>query len=371
MRERSHTSYLLGLSLLVCLAASTGFAQEGDSGTFVVGTKEAPPFAMKDADGNWSGMSIELWDHIAGELGLEYELREYDLEGLLEAVRTGEVDAGVAALTATGKRELVMDFTHPFYNTGLGIAVAPLERESALWSGIKRFFSSQFLGALGLLAATLLVVGFLVWVVERKASPEQFGGSPFKGIWSGFWWAAVTMTTVGYGDKAPRTVAGRILALIWMFTAIVLIGSFIAAMSSALTVGQLESPIRGPEDLVRARVATVSGSTSEIYLRDSRIPFRRYDSLRDALDAVRGGKEDAAVYDAPLLQFEVSRLSGVLEVLPGTFDRQDYCIALPTGSELREPMNRILLADSTRSLWRDIVFRVLEEAPAPPPRPQS
>ncbi|MCS0460101.1 transporter substrate-binding domain-containing protein [Rhizobium favelukesii] len=35
-----------------------------------MGTKEAPPFAMKDADGNWSGISIELWREVAQKLGL-------------------------------------------------------------------------------------------------------------------------------------------------------------------------------------------------------------------------------------------------------------------------------------------------------------
>lgn len=342
-----------------------------DDGKFIVGTKEAPPFAMKGADGRWTGMSIALWQEVADQLDIDYEFREYDLPGLLAAVGDGSVDAAVAALTATGKRELAMDFTHPFYNAGLGIAVTPLDEEIAVWSAVRRFFSLQFLQALGLLVLTLLVVGTCVWLVERRASPEQFGGSVANGIWSGFWWAAVTMTTVGYGDKSPKTFLGRVLGLIWMFTAIVLIGSFIAGMSSALTVSRLGSPIRGPEDLPSSRVATVTRSTSEAYLRDNRIAFHAYSDLSEALAAVAAGKEDVAVYDAPLLQYEVSRFDGKMEVLPGTFDRQDYCIALPTGSALREPINRILLADSTRSFWRDIVFKFLEEAPAPPARPQN
>ncbi len=365
------TTIALAVALFASTLALPTQAQPEADTKFIVGTKEAPPFAMKGADGEWSGMSIALWEEIADQLDIDYEYREYDLEGLLAAVADGSVDAGVAALTATGERELLMDFTHPFYNTGLGIAVAPLERESAFWSGLRRFFSMRFLRALGLLVVTLFIVGICVWIVERRASPEQFGGNAAKGIWSGFWWAAVTMTTVGYGDKAPKTVPGRILGLIWMFMAMVLIGGFIAAMSSALTVSQLESPIRGPEDLPRSRVATVARSTSEAYLRESRIPFHPYRDLKEALSAVASGKEDAAVYDAPLMQFEVSRLGGKIEVLPGTFDRQDYCIALPTGSSLREPINRVLLADSTRSLWRDIVFKFLEEAPPPPPRPQD
>jgi len=41
----------------------------------VVGTKHVPPFAVKNPDGSWNGISIELWKKVAGELGVEYELR--------------------------------------------------------------------------------------------------------------------------------------------------------------------------------------------------------------------------------------------------------------------------------------------------------
>ena len=64
-------------------------------------------------------------------------------------------------------------------------------------------------------------------------------------------------------------------------------------------------------------------------------------------------------------------MGGEVEVLPNTFDRQDYCIALPTGSPLREPINRILLDDKTRALWKDILFEYLHQAPTPPARPKA
>ena len=41
-----------------------------------VGTREAPPFSMKDNDGRWTGISIDLWRQIATELNLNYEFRE-------------------------------------------------------------------------------------------------------------------------------------------------------------------------------------------------------------------------------------------------------------------------------------------------------
>ena len=355
--------------VLVVALSSTAFAQEdSERARLIIGTKDAPPFAMQDGNGRWTGLSIELWEQIALELGLDYEFREYDLEGLLAAVASGEVDAGVAALTATGERELDMDFTHPIYTTGFGIAVAPLTNESWMDSA-RRLFSGRFLKALGTLSVLLFVVGTLLWSVERKANQEHFRNGP-AGIWDGFWWAGVTMTTVGYGDKTPLTLAGRIIGMIWMFTAIVLLGVFIAAMSSALTVSHLEAPIQGPDDFSKARIGTLAGSTTEGVLRDKRVNYQPYATLQEALDAIVADELDAVVHDAPLLQFLAQQMDGEVEVLEQTFESQDYCIALPTGSALREDINRNLLADSTRLLWQDLLYRYLEQGPAPPPRPQ-
>jgi len=57
------------------------------------------------------------------------------------------------------------------------------------------------------------------------------------------------MTTVGYGDKAPVTLAGRVVGLLWMPASIILISGFTAAIASALTVGQLDHSISGLDDL--------------------------------------------------------------------------------------------------------------------------
>ena len=174
------------------------------------------------------------------------------------------------------------------------------------------------------------------------------------------------MTTVGYGDKAPKTVPGRVLGLVWMFIAIVLIGTFIANMSSALTVSQLQTPIRGPEDLGNATVATVQRSASEAFLREQRIPFRYADDLQGALAQVADGKIDAAVYDAPLMRYLATHgFQDEIDVLPRTFGRQDYSIALPSGSPYREDINRILLADETKAILQDLLFEYLEQEEAP------
>ena len=318
-----------------------------------VGTKEAAPFAMKGPDGEWTGIAIELWRRIAEDLGREYEWRELPLPGILDGVADGSLDAAVAALSVTPDREQRMDFSHPFHSSGLGIAV-PARRGGWFADIVENLVSTRFLGALGALLLLLGSVGVAVWFLERRRNPDHFGGSTAQGIGNGLWWSAVTMTTVGYGDKAPVTLPGRLVALVWMFASVILVAGFTAAIASSLTVRHLETEIRGPGDLPGRRIASVAGSSSEAYLRRKGLPFDALPSAKDAILAVARGDADAAVYDAPLLRY-LARIEGEgqVAVLPGVFEKQGYAIALPRDSELRKPVNQALLRIVASADWEE------------------
>lgn len=339
-------------SLMVIAATDVG-AQPNSFQPLMVGTEEAPPFSMKTSDGQWTGLSIDLWRQIASELNLQFEFKELPLKDLLDGLADGSLDAVVTALTITSEREKKVDFTHSYYSTGLGIAVVAKAHNP--WISVAgQFFSSAFLKVVAGVALVLLVVAILIWRIERKQNPQHFNPSAARGIGSGFWWAAVTMTTVGYGDKAPVTLAGRILGLIWMFVAIIIISSFTATITSLLTVTHLESTIKRPEDLPRVTVGTIANTTSESYLEDIHISFFSYGSAQEGLEALREGKIQALVYDLPILRFYIHQnYSGSLEVLPYRLLEQDYGIALQSKSPLRKPINVVLLQKIREKGWDD------------------
>lgn len=368
MRKPIATSALLTIGWsAACLAVGFGtLAAQGapQSGApLVVGIKEAAPFVMRDGSGGWTGISIDLARAVALSLGRPIQFRELpDLAALLAAVQQGQVDMGSAAITVTAAREDVLDFSQPYYQTGLSIAV-PAAGGSAWLRVARQFLSLRFLRIVVVWGAVLLLVGLLVWLFERRANADFDGGSPVRGVANGFWFSAVTMTTVGYGDKSPRTVGGRVVSFLWMFASLIVISSFTAAIASTLTVGGLSGAVQGPGDLHGVRVGTVSASTSASYLQDQRIGAQLYPRIEDALAALAHGQLDAVVYDAPILQYLVNvqrdSLTSRLRVLNGVFDHQSYGLALPDGSPLREDVDRAVLRETESDAWKAILFRFL------------
>lgn len=327
-----------------------------------VGTMHSPPFIIENADGSFDGISIVLWDHIATRLGLTYELHPGNIESLLARLESGEIDIAVAALTITEQREIALDFTHPFYTTGLALAVPAVERPNMVIALLAQLFSWRFLQVVGLLILVLLFVGWLVWFVEHNQAQVQRDTHIISKVSEGFWWAAATMTTVGYGDKTPLTPLGRALGVTWMFTALLLVASFIAAFSSILTVDRMTSPDIQSQDLWKMQIATVPGSTSAAYLVQQQLNLSDYATVEAGLAAVAHGKVDGMIYDAPLLRYLIDRNHrDAIDVLPELLERQDYGFALPSGSALREPINRELLAKIRDPGWQGQVQRYIRK----------
>jgi voltage-gated potassium channel len=57
-------------------------------------------------------------------------------------------------------------------------------------------------------------------------------GANISTVWDGVWWAIVTMGTVGYGDKYPITIGGRMVGIFLIFTGVGLMSLFTATIAS-------------------------------------------------------------------------------------------------------------------------------------------
>ncbi len=334
------------------------FAQDNDSTpVLITGVLEAPPLCVKTADNQWEGFSVEIWKAVAENAGISFEFREFtDIKLLMEAFEKKEID--VIPAVAVQERFESMDYSQSYLKSGLSIAV-PAEGSEYRWVRIfEGLLSLQILKAIGFMIFLSLVAGIMVWVFEKRRNKEMFGKGTIEGIWNGIWWAMVTMTTVGYGDKSPTTVRGRIVALILMVLSFVFIASFTANITTSLTIDELRGRVRGFNDLYRARVGSLSGSAGAIFLSKQGIAVIPFKNFEEGLLAVAEKRIDAFVQDEYILKYQAkSEFPGRVQVLPGTFDEYFVSIALQERSLLRKPVNKALLKFMRSENWTGLVNR--------------
>jgi polar amino acid transport system substrate-binding protein len=307
------TTYLailaIGIAIAVAILAGEAAAQAQEEDVDAVSpgvplrvvTKEIEPFVFVGDD--LSGFSIDLWDEIARVADLDFEF--YTVESVteqLDAVATREADAGIAAISITQEREQTVDFSYSYFDSGLGI-LTPNSSSLSLLHGLSSgILTAPILGLFGSLLIIIVVAGHIVWLLERKNN-DDFPTGYLAGVWQGIWWAAVTVTTVGYGDKTPRAPIGRVFGLIWMFAGLLIIANFTAAVTSQLTVQQIQGTINGPNDLPGKTVVTVEGSTADDWLTAQRIQHHVVVEVDEAYNMLYSGGAQAVVYDYPVLLY--------------------------------------------------------------------
>ncbi len=350
MKAKIYIHFLLILILAVPSIISGQPVEE----KLTVALRSSSPFIMK-SDAGYTGVSVDLWEEIAPAIGREFEYREYDdLGRMLRDIENGQVDLCINPLTVTSERLTRFSFTQPYFISGIAIAVK-IKQSNGVIAFIKSLFSAQFLEVVLLLFFVIFVFGFLIWIVERKKNPDQFGKG-LKGIGQGFWWSAVTMTTVGYGDKAPASATGRIISIVWMFTAVIIISSFTASISAALTYDKFKTDIRGIEDLRNVNVGTVSNSSTAGYLSEARINFKGFEKLSEAIDALENGKLDAVVYDEPILRYQIfsKNLDSKVELIPSGANAVYFGYASKNLKFLQE-INPHLIETIEGRAWRKLL----------------
>lgn len=345
--------------LLLCLLFSSPLLKAQDTlnavpdKKVVIGITETPPFVVT-GNGGYSGLSISSWEMVNEQLSLDYEYKNYpDLTALLQAVEEGEVDFSINPVTVTDLRMERVNFSQPYFISHTAIAK---QKEHFIWRFLKNLWSWSFFSALILLLGVIFLFGLLVWLFERKQNPEEFGGGT-KGLAQGFWWSAVTMTTVGYGDKSPRTTGGRFIGFIWMFLAIIIISSLTAGIASALTVQSINDKINSVSDLERFHVATVKNSGSQEFLDQYDIKYTATENRQEGFDLLHQDPEAVFIYDQPILQYEIEKqgIDNKVEVLQKTLKKDYYSYSFPKDSPWLSVINPQLVKTLKTMEWRTLI----------------
>ncbi len=111
----------LGAGLALSVAATSVSAET----LRVVTDPSFVPFEMMDQEtGEMIGFDMEIIAEVAERAGFDYDLNTMDFNGIIPALQTGNVDIAIAGITITDEREEIVDFSDPYYDSGLRILVS-------------------------------------------------------------------------------------------------------------------------------------------------------------------------------------------------------------------------------------------------------
>lgn len=113
-------------------SAETEVTEESeDKQVYTVATdSNYQPFEFLDeATGEMVGFDIDLINAIADEVGFEIEFENMEFAGIVAGVASGRYDIGIAGMTITEERKESIDFSQPYYQAGLILAVREDETE--------------------------------------------------------------------------------------------------------------------------------------------------------------------------------------------------------------------------------------------------
>eukprot|EP00057_Strongylocentrotus_purpuratus_P022448 XP_011676922.1 PREDICTED: glutamate receptor ionotropic, kainate 2-like [Strongylocentrotus purpuratus] len=356
--------------------------------TFNIVTIEEAPFVTLEDTVNgpkYTGFCIDMLEKIAEKQNFKYNLylvgdknyggRNEDgrWNGLVGDVYYGKADMAVAGMVINSDRENVVDFTKPYMNYGVGILLRKPQKKSNVFA----FLEPLDIKVWGCVLASLFVVGFLIFILDRLSPYSAYGkGGPdcdeaddfnlLNSLWFAFasclqqaYWNVRTNHPVEGGDNTPVSVSGRMLSAFWWFFALIIIATYTANLAAFLTVTRMENPINSLEDLAnqnKISYGTIENSSLHRFFekRKNQVTYERmWDFMTstsvspwvpsDKAGYQRVKTEDYAFFwDAPILDY-IKQTECDLMTVGKPFNLKGYGIATPQGAAYRDNLSVAIL----------------------------
>ena len=344
---------------LLLLAALPLLRSAEEEAPLRVGIHEKPPYALKNPDGTWSGLAPSLWQGISDATGLKYEFIELPNEDLILQVADGKLDAAAGEIEVSADAEKIVDFTQPFLTSSLCIALGKTHWESAWKNVMEDFFNWRIAGYLLFIFVAMLAISLLLWLAERHHGTKHFHGG-LSGIGSALWFSAVTMTTVGYGDKTPATITGRIIAVFWMLFGVILVSAFTATITSSISMARRANSIESASDFQHLSCGALRGSVSADILTRIGVTTHEYESISEAFEDLHAGKIEGVVGDRNTLSYvskEFARRKPPVHFNIPSFRLREAYLAIPIreGHKDYKQINEAMLQFINSDEWLELV----------------
>ncbi|XP_047138621.1 uncharacterized protein LOC100210300 isoform X1 [Hydra vulgaris] len=173
------------------------------------------------------------------------------------------------------------------------------------------------------------LAGIVIWILETYWNEKQFPRSFTTGMGEGFWWAFVSMTTVGYGDIAPVSIPGRLFAVLWILTGLVLIAIFTGVVTTSLTIKAMSNDII----LYNATLGALNNSNEFIKGVMRNGIMKNYSNFDGLVTAMNRNEVNGILLDLNVAAFYLRNNNAfrVSKIFPST---SSYCVVL--GNDLAQ-----------------------------------
>ncbi len=299
-----------------------------------------------EENGKLVGFSVDLGQSVLAQMQKQAVLKTYaDAPDILNAIRAGQADMGIAAIDISSQREQEFDFSYPILGGDLQIMVlAPSNQSRPIEQEIFRKMSDpNLLRLVGIIALMMLIPAHIVWYFERREGGVIDNPAYIPGIFQAIWWTVLAL--LGQAESMPKGPVGKVVGLFWVVVGIVFVAYFTAVVTAELTVQELEGSIHQLRDLENRPVAIIANQEAIDYLQDQNIrQITKFSEIEPAYQALLSGRVDAIIAPTPILHFFAFHYGkGNVQVVGTTFLDQFYAIALPKDSPYRKPINQAIL----------------------------
>ncbi|XP_041018053.1 glutamate receptor 2.3-like [Juglans microcarpa x Juglans regia] len=306
-----------------------------------------------------SGFSIELFLAVMDLLPfcLGHEFVPYVNENgrtsagtyddLLYQLKLKKFDAVVGDVTIVANRSLYVDFTLPYSESGVSMAVLMKNNEKEnIWIFLKPLSWDLWL----IIVAVSIFTGLVIWVLEHRINPD-FSGSPKKTICLIFWFSLSTLI-YGHRERVMNSWS-RLVLIIWLFVVLILTQSYTASLASMLTVQQLKPAFVDVTEIKRNgyfvgyhKDSFVRGLlVKQLNIDESKLkPYSTPEQYHEALSSGSQNGGVAAIFDEiPYIKIFLAKYGSKYTMAGPVYKTDGFGFAFPIGSPLVSYMSRAIL----------------------------
>ncbi|KAM0067032.1 putative solute-binding protein family 3/ domain of MltF [Helianthus debilis subsp. tardiflorus] len=248
---------------------------------------------------------------------------------LIDLVHAGEFDAAIGDITITANRSLYVDFTLPYTDLGLATLSRNADATSSLWIFMKPLSSDLSIVS----ACFFILLGFVIWILEHQIN-DEFQGPMVQQIGAAMWFA---FSTLVYAHRQKlKSNLSRFVVTVWLFVVLVLVSSYTAALSSLLTVEQIQLASKGGSVGYQHDYPLHGVIVRNVNFFDTRL--QSYHTIEELADALSKGSKkggvDAVIEEIPYIKEFLAQYPFGYSVVVSEDVTNGFGFVFPKGSPL-------------------------------------